>query len=778
LRYETRVQAVADEGDPIGQIPELNENNNTRTEMVHIRMPDPALPYSALPISPEYPFSDSTVTISPVITNEGDADASNIAVHMWVEDDQGTPLNWQYNTTINSLAAGASQSLSSNVSLSAFGTGPGEYTFFAVVDPNSTLKEINEENNLQIRTVYALAPPTLTLEDGAVDCLGPKCPRQGDNVRVDVVIRNAPNGAAATNVQVNFDDVLNGSDQWSQGTTTQINYIGAGDIESTHNYLQNVPQGTRRVRITVTYTDEEPQRQVQFTLPDFEVRWNLPDLEVTDLTISQENPPESTTPTFTIEISNNGEQDWNGGSQVGLYYTLNGVPWTDAELLAHHIGTKQIGIIPQGSSITRQIQWSPPDDDHYVVVAWVDPNDNVVEVWDDSRRNQKWMNVNVQNGPNLSLGRVWTEPRNPITDQTTRIWANVANLGDQAATFDVGFYLEDEDGNQTNIADVNQVVLDAYGGGSTNFVTDVWVDWTPSEGGLFKIIAIADPEGAVPESPNQTFNNTEDTMVRVKLRPFSTTYTGGSIFVDHLEGAGGYEAELDGNQAKVVVVAKANRDCYWENFWYHCDYEDSARIRMTRYKTFDVNDVGGGVDSALADITADLTLLGVMDTSVDVPFFTDSYWSVKIDAGICQGTPTTAKLDAAPEGQVVNLFDEDSDNLLGSLALGAVVKAIQIPCKLGVCKLLEAVLSIADFVFVDTIMVAEGQWTLPNVTLETNQTYSFYISVDIYAEAEELDTLAYVDFWFHENIPNIDLLADYILDERGIWLRDIEVNFK
>lgn len=768
--YRTVVMAVADEGSPVGLIPELNERNNRRTEQIYIRMPDPDLT-GGLSFSPAYPFTDSTVTLTIDVINGGDADADGFAVQFRLEDDNESTL-WSEDIRFGPgggsvLTVNETRTLARTVALSSYTSGPGDYRFVVQIDPASELQESDERNNAIYWNRYVSDPPELTLDEPSYCCWNtPRGPRVGDAVRVAVSVANE-GASEATNVKATYDDTSDaGGGQWSQGAQTIIPDIPSGWMDHTHNTLQNVAAGTHVVEILVEYTEEEPPRDVQLTLPDLSVRDLLPDVWPTGIRVDQDYPNVGSSPQFTADIYNSDREADADPFTVGFYYT-QADPWTDADLTS--FGSAAVGGgIPMGQEVSVTATWSAPPPGEFIVVARADPGDSLAEVWDENNDLELRGVLIRDTGPDLMPVQLGSEPRNPMVNQESRLEASVVNAGDTQATFDTTFYRQ-QGATQTEIGTASGTTIDA---GATSTVS---VSWTPDEEGRYQIVAVVDPGDAVSESLEA--NNEFTRRINVRPRPYYIEITDDGVFVDRAETAADWGQA--GARGLAWCYSDVREGCSWDTWWgvpyYNCDFQDRSSIRVARYTTFRVGGPEG--DATLADISTDLQILGLID-SLYHPLTGSAYWSLKSVAGVFQG-PVDSSTPYNMNYPIVStdppLLDVDSGALWQHILQQGTVALAGELCGPTCAPLLVASIAL-DSLTADVLVFEKGTLDIDNVTLRTGQEYTVFVYVDLVTAAVGASSFCYSDFYYHD--PHNDLQAKEFLRERGVWLYNVEVDFK
>jgi subtilase family serine protease len=184
--------------DPDQLIPESDETDNQASKTVTVEPPteepveEPNLKITADDISfdPPNPGIGVTVTITAVVSNTGDADASNVEVDFIDATDGGsTPIS--ETQTITSLAAGGSVT---TTVIYETGENEGERIIRVVLDPDNSIPESNEEDNQAEKTLPVGAETEQNEQDNGEEngtgeegevFAGPNLAVQADQIRVE-----------------------------------------------------------------------------------------------------------------------------------------------------------------------------------------------------------------------------------------------------------------------------------------------------------------------------------------------------------------------------------------------------------------------------------------------------------------------------------------------------------------------------------------------------------------------------------------------------------------
>src|SRR5262249_1210842 len=137
--------------DADNALPETQEGNNTALRVIQI---GGDLVVSALTV-PTLGSPGGTILVSDTTTNQGAGGVPASVTKFYLSantlfDASGTPLS--LSRTVPELAAGASSSGSTNVSIPAT-TAPGAYYLLAVADGDNQVTETSESNNSTARAI-------------------------------------------------------------------------------------------------------------------------------------------------------------------------------------------------------------------------------------------------------------------------------------------------------------------------------------------------------------------------------------------------------------------------------------------------------------------------------------------------------------------------------------------------------------------------------------------------------------------------------------------------
>lgn len=214
--------------DPLGEIPEKNEMNNTASGTIIVKKkPDLAISFSDVSFDPPNSAVKGTpVKILASVHNLGDIDASDVYVGFYVHTDTG--LVEIGNATVDVLGGGTNTtSISWNTTVSKM------YTIVVKVDPYEDIQDSDRTNNVVSRVYSILSEADLVPSIS----ITPNNPVDNNTVlTIEATVSNV-GGVDAFNTQVVFFRDLNGNgalDSGEQiGTNLTMPEIRAGKSNMT-----------------------------------------------------------------------------------------------------------------------------------------------------------------------------------------------------------------------------------------------------------------------------------------------------------------------------------------------------------------------------------------------------------------------------------------------------------------------------------------------------------------------------------------------------------------
>ncbi|MFC1660566.1 CARDB domain-containing protein [Gemmatimonadota bacterium] len=396
------VTATADGG---GAVEESNETNNQSTEsFVVADAPRPDLVVSSLTHSPSAVTTNDAVTLKAVVKNDGNAAAAASVLRL--------ELAGASTTTHTVPALGPGQTYEVQRPLGTLSAGG--HTATATADDGDAVEESNETNNQRTHTFTVGALPDLVVSSLTHS---PANPTADDGVTLAAVVRNNGNVVAGASVlSLEFPGA---------GTTTHsVPVLAPGQGYQVQRSVGTVPEGDHSVTATAdatTIVEESDETNNQRTDAFSVTVAPRPDLVVSSLTHSPENPTSSDEIIITAVVRNDG----NG--PAGTSVLRLGLTGTTHDLPALAPGEeyqvqRSAGTRPAGA---------------YVVTATADFANTVEE--SDETNNERTDAFSVAQAPELwvsptSMSFTTVQGSNPPPQVLT-----VKNIGGGTLTWSYGF---------------------------------------------------------------------------------------------------------------------------------------------------------------------------------------------------------------------------------------------------------------------------------------------------------------------------------------------------
>lgn len=313
---ERTIQVVA---DPNNFIAELDEADNKAGKQVTISPPAAAnlvALSSNLTFDPAKPQDGALVTVVATVLNNGAAPATDVVVR--IEDVTGSPaLLIGTPRLVDSVLPGET----TTVQVTYDTTGKtGDRKIQLTLDPNNTVAETDETDNVAVATLKVEPPPAPNLVMNADNIkFSPASPTEGTPVTITATILN--DGLLKSGkLEVQFFDATNGGTPTPIGTAQTIPDIAPGASETVQvAYDTTGKVGDRTIQVVVdpnnlvTETDEtdnEADATLTVTPPSEEPPPDMQaNLVITTTAISFVPPaPQPGDPvSITVAVSNTGE---------------------------------------------------------------------------------------------------------------------------------------------------------------------------------------------------------------------------------------------------------------------------------------------------------------------------------------------------------------------------------------------------------------------------------------------------------------------------------------
>ncbi len=245
--------------DPVNLIVEENEANNTYLQQVTVgtRLPDLSVSAVDMTATPATPYAGNEFTVSAVIHNIGDVDASNVLIAFY----NGTPdsngdliedLNAELLGTVVINVAASSQT-TANITLSF--AVDGTYDIYVWADPQNNTQEYSYTNNLAYSTVTILPKPNLEITNTDISFSDPY-PDTGQIITITATLHNTGALAVSDNFDVYFFLDDNSSDNiigiYSYDVAASGNIAPGGNALATITWTAN-PSGEHTIIVSVNY---------------------------------------------------------------------------------------------------------------------------------------------------------------------------------------------------------------------------------------------------------------------------------------------------------------------------------------------------------------------------------------------------------------------------------------------------------------------------------------------------------------------------------------------
>ena len=245
--------------DPLDRIVEENEDNNTYLQQVNVgrRLPDLMMDQTDISSTPATPYAGNDFTISAVIHNIGDVNASGVRVAFY----NGTPdSNNDSIVDLNADLLGTtvidvpySSQITANLTTS-FDTD-GTYDIYVWVDPDNSISEYSNANNLAHNSITVLPKPNLQIGSSDISFSDPY-PYVGQTITITAMVHNT--GALAVSdsfdvyffLDVNSPDALIGI--YSYNITTDGNIAPEGNASASIFWVAN-SSGEHTIIVSVNY---------------------------------------------------------------------------------------------------------------------------------------------------------------------------------------------------------------------------------------------------------------------------------------------------------------------------------------------------------------------------------------------------------------------------------------------------------------------------------------------------------------------------------------------
>ena len=432
------------------------------SNLVHEIKPDLFISDSDISFSDEKPMEGVKVDITATISNIGDVRAKDVLVAFYNGDPNnegiliGTKLIpfLDYDTKINVTMPWAAQ--------------PGNNKIYVVVDYEEEISEINETNNIAMKSIDIL--PDLTLTSTDISFSNPN-PIEGEDIFIKATIYNF-GGTKAENFRVTFYDNENVI------RTVEIDILHSYDFEEI-SVIWKAKPGLHNITVVIDPIDEilewnETNNNASAII------YVYPDIKIIDFSISNNILIYGENVELSGEVQNIGATT---ASDISLEL-YDGNPFIDGILL----GTKTILSLNIGQKASFLFNWVEPTPGIHKIFAIID-RQNIIDESDETN-NLLYQELMVLNLPDLTI----SEPEFVYTLDYIEINTPIENIGAGGAT-GVVIYLYD--GNPLTNGELIVSKLITYIGAGQSEIASLKLPRIPKSDYLYIII---DPNNIIEES--------------------------------------------------------------------------------------------------------------------------------------------------------------------------------------------------------------------------------------------------------------------------------------
>ena len=467
-------KAVIDADDVIF---ESDETNNTQSITIPaIGLPD--LVILNITWTPAVPMINSRITFTVTVANDGAQTAPACSLNLYLSD--GYKLSKQ----VGPISPGGT--VVANI---PWITEELPWNIRGVVDEENKVPESNELNN-EFTTSLTPAQPVATADLTVVSINAtPAIPTPGDNVNIDVTVKNLGTGdSGASDIACYLDDTFIGY--------TYFSGLAAG--ESTDRaIIWKATSGEHRIKAIVdsrnnVFETDESNNEMETTIIT-----TSPDLAIDKIEWFPSNPLVGNNVEFTVTVKNQGDRD---STPCYITYYIDGVKQ----------GSHYLDTIAAGASVTRNFTWNMQTP-AFTFKAVIDEANTVIE--SDETNNEKSVAIPA---PDMTINSITCSDDYPVANKAMTFTVAVSNTGkgNTTSVHLTGFI----DGNSIGTVDTGDIAA-----GQTIESVLAWI----AVPGKHILRFIVDPENAVTETNED--NNIKDAIIFVPLPSGQLTDSDSSI---------------------------------------------------------------------------------------------------------------------------------------------------------------------------------------------------------------------------------------------------------
>jgi subtilase family serine protease len=393
--------------DSNGDVTESNESNNVTIDTFTVTQANVDLIVSSLTHEPLNPTTVDTMIFTAIITNQGNATAGASIMTLAVGG-ESTPASY----LIPELDPGDTFTILRQELLDV----AQSYMNTATADSDGDVTESDESNNVTIDTfTVTYAGPDLAIISLAH---APLNPTTVDTMTFTATISNQGNATASASTMT----LAVGGE--STPASYSIPELSPGaSFTITRQELLDVAQSYQNTATADSDGDvAESDESNNVTIDTFAVILAAPDLIVSSLTHSPENPNTSDTITFTAIVMNQGNAA-AGASNMTLAVGGESTP-----------ASYSVPDLAPGDTFTIQRQEVLDVAQNYQNTATADSDDDVTEADENNNTTSDTFTVEQDDsGPDLIVSSFTHSPENPTTTDTITFTAVVTNQGSSVA---------------------------------------------------------------------------------------------------------------------------------------------------------------------------------------------------------------------------------------------------------------------------------------------------------------------------------------------------------
>jgi subtilase family serine protease len=500
--------------DPANEISELNEDDNIGSnQVVVISLPDLALANGDISVTPKFPNTSETVTVTATIRNLGQAAAGAFDAVLY----DGQPETGGRNlgtVSVPSVAGGDEVHLSWQGN---FLSGP--HQLYVLVDPDNVISEVGKTNNQGTASLY-IYPVEGNYADLATSAIvvSPSAPNAGQSATITATVSNIGTLAAPISSVELWARDEHGAESLllSQGLPA-LGIGGQAKLELSATFSQGRHTLTLGADLGQLVTESDrTNNSSSISLNVLPAGVQLPDLAVfsEEILVLPAEPTSEDLITVKATVHNLGNAETNG-ALVRIY---DGDPGSGG--LCVGVG-RALGLIPSGGEEVVFVDVRLGDGIHTVFVD-VDRDYLISEV--DETNNQASVSLTVRPPlPDLiaSMQDISFSPLFPKAGDTITIQATVRNNGNKSAS-DVTARLYDGPAESGTL--LSETVVPVISGHS-------WVSFQVSGSfalGDHHITLVIDPADTVLEQ-SETNNSSSNLLTVLTIPDLSIAFAEGVL---------------------------------------------------------------------------------------------------------------------------------------------------------------------------------------------------------------------------------------------------------